>query len=642
MAPEAPVGCGEALTVLRLIRGWNQRRLADAARLSESAISLYEAGQRPAPVSRLLAAMGFPPHALDRTLSFLRSARAAHAANQLPETATGPAAIDLFAYDVGLWLEQVIRAGLTCATAASSSAPSPAAEAPSGKAPAGAPQIERSEDGSSQPAEAVQAALLGRALMILRLVAQRSRADLAAAVEIPEPKLARWEGGKGRRPSANVLDRLVAAMELPATFLDRTLAFVASIDPQWSGEPIDRRHSAATEIGALAAREAGAAEDATRALLSRLAAAARHLASRAQAFALWARLAACSPAGQLDLVREAAEFQTAGLCELLCEESRIAARDSAARARHLAALAVLAAERIVGDEAWCSRVRGYAGAHLGNAARAGGGDLPEAERLFAAAEKLWTLGNDSDPGRLLNEARILHLKASLRRAQRRMPEALELLDRALAIDRWGETPTLLVSKAKAMEQLGRYEEAIGLLQQADAAIDAAEEPLTKFLVRLSLSANLCQLARYGEAELLLVEVLPSARRLGNRLDLLRVAWQQGRVAAGLGRAEEAIATLDKVRTAFEAQGNAYDAALVTVELAEVYALLGRTAEVKAMARKSAPVFEAQGVHEEARRALALFRRAAEEERLSGKLLRGLIAYLYRARHDPQLAYEAAG
>jgi hypothetical protein len=36
---------------------------------------------------------------------------------------------------------------------------------------------------------------------------------------------------------------------------------------------------------------------------------------------------------------------------------------------------------------------------------------------------------------------VLHFEASLRREQRRVHEALALLDQALAIDRWGETPS---------------------------------------------------------------------------------------------------------------------------------------------------------------------------------------------------------
>src|ERR1700687_4910607 len=67
-------------------------------------------------------------------------------------------------------------------------------------------------------------------------------------------------------------------------------------------------------------------------LLRRLAALAvdrLEVESRGEAPALWERFRACTEPGQLDLAREAAEFHTAGFAELLCEESRNAAGDSA-------------------------------------------------------------------------------------------------------------------------------------------------------------------------------------------------------------------------------------------------------------------------------------------------------------------------
>ncbi|HVT16255.1 MAG TPA: hypothetical protein VHQ90_08775 [Thermoanaerobaculia bacterium] len=72
----------------------------------------------------------------------------------------------------------------------------------------------------------------------------------------------------------------------------------------------------------------------------------------------------------------------------------------------------------------------------------------------------------------------------------------------------------------------------------------------------------------------------------------------------------------------------------------MHASLGHIAEVKTLARESAPVFSGQGVHREARRALELFGRAAEEEKASAGLVHGVISYLYRARHAPGLAFVA--
>jgi hypothetical protein len=90
------------------------------------------------------------------------------------------------------------------------------------------------------------------------------------------------------------------------------------------------------------------------------------------------------------------------------------------------------------------------------------------------------------------------------------------------------------------------------------------------------------------------------------------------------------------------RGIVYDVALVTVERAELHASLGQTAEVKALVRESAPVFEAEGVPREARRALALFRRAAEQDQASLAFIHGLLAYLERARRDPQLRFQEPG
>jgi hypothetical protein len=73
-------------------------------------------------------------------------------------------------------------------------------------------------------------------------------------------------------------------------------------------------------------------------------------------------------------------------------------------------------------------------------------------------------------------------------------------------------------------------------------------------------------------------------------------------------------------------------------LAEVHAVLGRSAQVKALALASAPIFREQEVHREARRALEVFRRAADEERATAELVRRVIVYLYRARNDPRLRF----
>jgi hypothetical protein len=147
--------------------------------------------------------------------------------------------------------------------------------------------------------------------------------------------------------------------------------------------------------------------------------------------------------------------------------------------------------------------------------------------------------------------------------------------------------------------------------------------------------------RHAKAAEGLAELLAPGLKLSNRLDLVRLTCLEGKIAAGTGQTEKAIAAFKRVREKFLALKNAYDVALVTVELAEVLAGLGRHAEVKTLARESAAVFRDQQVHVEAQRALELFCRAAEEDRASAEQLRGLLAYLYRAQHNPQLRFDEA-
>jgi transcriptional regulator with XRE-family HTH domain/tetratricopeptide (TPR) repeat protein len=359
--------------------------------------------------------------------------------------------------------------------------------------------------------------------------------------------------------------------------------------------------------------------------------------SRLRAPGLWARLEGYPHEARRALVRESAEFQDAGLCELLCDQSLSAAADSAEAALRLAELAVLAAERVAGTEGLRSRWQGYAQFHVVNALRVPG-NLLAAEEALARAAELWQAGAADDPG-FLNEARVLHLEASLRRARRQLPQALALLDRALAADHWGETPALLLGKAKALEELGDFAGSMALLRQAAPQIDGEREPRKLWGVHHNLATDLCHLGRHAEAAVALPAVRALAQRLGNQLDWLRVGWLEAKVAAGLGRTAEAVAGFERVRAGFEAREFAYNAALVTLELAELHASLGRSADVKALVRRSAPVFQEQQVHREAQRALELFRRAAEEERVSVELVRSVLVYLQRARHDPQLRYQ---
>jgi tetratricopeptide (TPR) repeat protein len=146
-----------------------------------------------------------------------------------------------------------------------------------------------------------------------------------------------------------------------------------------------------------------------------------------------------------------------------------------------------------------------------------------------------------------------------------------------------------------------------------------------------LTANLCHLGRYAEAEPLLPEIRELAAGLRKELDLVRVAWLQGKVDAGLGRTRQAAAAFEQVRRDFTERQMAYDGALVTLELAEVYLAEGRTQEVRALAEEMMWVFRSQGIHREALAALKLFFGAARGEAATAEMARQVLAEIEEAR-----------
>src|SRR5258708_9774803 len=170
MAREADPSSGEVVTILREIRGWNQRQLAAAAGVSGATISRCEDGTRPAPIARLAAAMGFPPHVVERTRSFLRWA---HAAGAAAGGLALPGRIDVVAGELGGWLDDLAREGLAPAVA-------PLPHSPPAPVPAWWQQASPGSSGRRSGSTT-----LGRAIVVLRVIRGWTRQPLARALVAP-------------------------------------------------------------------------------------------------------------------------------------------------------------------------------------------------------------------------------------------------------------------------------------------------------------------------------------------------------------------------------------------------------------------------------------------------------------------------
>ncbi len=119
----------------------------------------------------------------------------------------------------------------------------------------------------------------------------------------------------------------------------------------------------------------------------------------------------------------------------------------------------------------------------------------------------------------------------------------------------------------------------------------------------------------------------------------RRKWVKGKIARGLGQADQAESLFLAARDGFIAEGIPYDTALVSLELATLYAEQGRTGNLKRLAGEMVPIFSSLHIHREALAALAYLKQAVEAERANLELVSGVAAYLRRAQHDPELRFQ---
>ncbi len=350
---------------------------------------------------------------------------------------------------------------------------------------------------------------------------------------------------------------------------------------------------------------------------------------RREAPELWARLSDRSYADQLREVEESEDLHAWGLCQLLLQKSREATFSDPARGLELANLALRVVRHLGSayDPSWVLDLRARCFAYLGNARRVLG-ELRSAEDAFVKAEDCLAR---STSGNIEAQAEILDLKSSLRRAQRRLDEALDLIDRALSLyheagEEHGIAKSLL-QRAKILEESGDLAGAIDLLRRTAEEIDPVREPQLSTYSRFNLLIALLLAEHYEEAEHLLPATEALLREMGQPLDLVRLRWAEGNIHLGRGRLGPAEAAFREVQRELLDRQMGYDAALVSLDLARLFVQEGCTEDLKRLAAEMMPVFQSRDVHREAILALMMFQRACEEERLTLDLVRQISGFL---------------
>ncbi|HVR99756.1 MAG TPA: hypothetical protein VMW27_24245 [Thermoanaerobaculia bacterium] len=353
------------------------------------------------------------------------------------------------------------------------------------------------------------------------------------------------------------------------------------------------------------------------------------------------------PARQLLLIGNSSRFRSRMLCERLLKESFEAGFREVSRAGELAKVAValaglLTSEECGGEEAHRG-IQARAWAQLGNACRIHA-DHANAQLAFERVDSLLEGG----PVSLLDKARVLDLKASFRREQRRFDDAGQLLDLVISIyhqlGQWSLLGRSLRQKSMVCGEAGDLEAEIALLRCALQLIDPEEEPRSFLTARHNLIIALNDSGRAREAFALLFHTRPLYLKQGDRMNLLRLRWLEGTVAVKLERLEQAGAAFREVQGAYAEMGLDYEAAVVSIDLAGVYALQGRTSEVRRLARETLAVFQALDIHYEAMAAFLVFYQAAQQETAESgmaqmvQMTQEIAGFLRRSQSDPSLHF----
>ncbi|MFL6192699.1 MAG: helix-turn-helix domain-containing protein, partial [Thermoanaerobaculia bacterium] len=413
------------------------------------------------------------------------------------------------------------------------------------------------------------------ALQYLRAQAGWSQKDLAERMGLKDVKqISRYENGS-KSLRLERLHALAAAAGSTAEAVEILLVvheLIASASA--ASSPMERRRQrAALAVGAAVAEQVRRA----------LAGARREVegkAERARAEGFWERLKRGAPEERRQAVCTFPEYGSWALAVRACEASIRAAANRPGEALELAELALEIARRVPGDSGWRSRVEGFCWAHVGNARRVAN-DLAGANTAFSQAWALWKRADSSSLDSQIPEWRMLDLEASLRRAECRFAEALELLTkaRAGAGNEPKATARILLNREHILMQMGDLESAFAALVEAAPLVEASGDRRLFFSLRFKTANNLVQLGDADQAFDLLAEIRDLAVRQANELDLIRVTWLEGRIRAGQGRRGEAIPAFEQVSHHFTSLEMPYDAALASLDLAIVYLQEGRHREV---------------------------------------------------------------
>jgi tetratricopeptide (TPR) repeat protein len=330
-------------------------------------------------------------------------------------------------------------------------------------------------------------------------------------------------------------------------------------------------------------------------------------------------------------------FWTRGLCERLLERSWSLRHEDPPRMLQLAGLAVEAADRLDPERYGAGEtfdLRARAWGEYANACRISD-DLVQAELAIGRAVELRKQGSGSET----LQARLAELTAGILSHQRNFTGAFQALDLAYSIHKkQGDSLSavqVLVKRGIYTGRSGDPEQGIQILARALRQTDENGDSKLRFLILHNILLFRVERGEFRAANLQLFEMRPLYAHHAGTVDLGKLRWIEGKIAAGLGEWERAERALLQVKEEFEARGQIYHAAVMGLDVAAIWMRQGRIDKVKRLVLELLEVFRARYVARESIAALLMLRDALDRDRASLELLAMVASVL--EQHSPEAA-----
>jgi tetratricopeptide (TPR) repeat protein len=344
-------------------------------------------------------------------------------------------------------------------------------------------------------------------------------------------------------------------------------------------------------------------------------------AERAGVPELARRLAAVAPHRQARAVVQDPSFHCFSFGGFLVDQARRLAERDLGEARRHAALAVAVGERLDAveyGEALVFDLRARAWAAVAAVIMAAC-ELALAADALVRSEALLERASGDD----LELARVLELKAALRREQQRYREAHGLIDDAIALYQRYRDPegigSGLLAKAEIHVAQGELEAAVRALRRGLSLAEPESEGERWLSARCCLVGCLAELGRTEQAWFLLEALRPQLPADFSPV-LLQFAWAEGKLYRAQGRTEQAERSLLVARNGFVEAERLASAVAVCLDLAGLYAERGQIGEMRQVARAILPLAKSRALPRQALAATIVLEQAGRVESISSELL----------------------